>query len=70
MLRYGSWDLFCDFRLSTYCRQLGCTVEKVKAEETVYGADALSVKKSASTRAILTLPLRFPLPKKGAAPRR
>ncbi|KAJ0399066.1 hypothetical protein P43SY_008686 [Pythium insidiosum] len=55
--------------LTTYCRQLGCGVEKVKAEAAVYGSNALSSKKQAH-RVVLTLPLQFPQPKRGGGPRR
>ncbi|RLN86132.1 hypothetical protein BBJ28_00005160 [Nothophytophthora sp. Chile5] len=56
--------------LTTYCRQLGCLVEKAKADTAVYGgASSLSSKKQVH-RVVLAVPLHFPPPKRGAGPRR
>ncbi|RLN51232.1 hypothetical protein BBJ28_00012378 [Nothophytophthora sp. Chile5] len=56
--------------LTTYCRRLGCLVEKAKAETAVYGgASSLSSKKQVH-RVVLAVPLHFPPPKRGAGPRR
>lgn len=52
----------------TYCRQLGCLVEKTKGDTAVYGG-ALAAKKQVH-RAVLAVPLHFPPPKRGAGPRR
>lgn len=56
-------------RLSSYCRQLGCIVEKAKTDAAVYGG-SIAAKKQSVTRAVLAVPLHFPPPKRGAGPRR
>uniref|UniRef100_K3WFG6 DNA-directed RNA polymerase I subunit RPA49 n=1 Tax=Globisporangium ultimum (strain ATCC 200006 / CBS 805.95 / DAOM BR144) TaxID=431595 RepID=K3WFG6_GLOUD len=56
--------------LTTYCRQLGCTVDKAKAENAVYGASSLASKNKQVFRAVLALPLQFPQPKRAVGPRR
>lgn len=61
--------LFHHFRLTAYCRQLGCSVDKVRADAAaIYGATSLAKKQV--TRVVLALPLQFPLPKRAAGPRR
>ncbi|TMW61510.1 hypothetical protein Poli38472_012701 [Pythium oligandrum] len=56
--------------LSTYCRQLGCSVEKGRAETAVYGSNTLASKKQSVHRAVLSLPLQFPAVKRGVPARR
>lgn len=57
--------------LTTYCRQLGCAVDKAKAETAVYGgASSLASKNKQVVRAVLALPLQFPQPKRIVGPRR
>lgn len=58
--------------LTAYCRQLGCSVDKAKAETAVYGGGAatLAAKSKQVVRAVLALPLQFPQPKRMVGPRR
>ncbi|KAL7689794.1 putative RNA polymerase I associated factor, A49 [Plasmopara halstedii] len=56
-------------QIQAYARQLGCMVEKVKVDSTVYGSTGSSSKKQIQ-RAVLSVPLRFPLPKRGGPTRR
>ncbi|KAI9910687.1 hypothetical protein PsorP6_010987 [Peronosclerospora sorghi] len=53
-------------QVQAYARQLGCVVEKVKAEATGYG----EASKKHVHRAVLAVPLHLPLPKRRAASRR
>ena len=53
-------------QIQSYARQLGCIVEKVKAEATTYGVAS----KKHISRAVLSVPLHFPLPKRGGPARR
>lgn len=53
-------------QIQSYARQLGCIVEKVKAEAAVYGGAS----KKQINRAVLSVPLHFPLPKRGGPARR
>ncbi|CAH0486285.1 unnamed protein product [Peronospora farinosa] len=53
-------------QIQAYARQLGCIVEKVKAEATAYGGAS----KKQINRAVLSVPLHFPLPKRGGPARR
>uniref|UniRef100_M4BJ52 DNA-directed RNA polymerase I subunit RPA49 n=1 Tax=Hyaloperonospora arabidopsidis (strain Emoy2) TaxID=559515 RepID=M4BJ52_HYAAE len=53
-------------QIQSYARQLGCLVEKVKAEATAYGVAS----KKHINRAVLSVPLHFPLPKRGGPARR
>lgn len=50
--------------ITTYCRQLGCAVDKAKAETAIYGAASLVSKSKPVVRAVLALPLQFPQPKR------
>ncbi|DAZ92753.1 TPA: hypothetical protein N0F65_000578 [Lagenidium giganteum] len=57
--------------LTAYCRQLGCGVDKVKAEAATYGGASSALSKKQVHRVVLTLPLRFPQVKRmGGGPRR
>ncbi|CAH0515641.1 unnamed protein product [Peronospora belbahrii] len=53
-------------QIQAYARQLGCIVEKVKAEATTYGGAS----KKQINRAVLSVPLHFPHPKRGGPARR
>lgn len=56
--------------VTAYCRQLGCAVDKAKAEAAVYGSGAaLAAKNKHVVRAVLALPLQFPQPKRMVARR-
>lgn len=56
--------------MTTYARQLGCGVDKAKADTAVYGTGAaLAAKGKQVMRAVLTLPLQFPQPKRMVARR-
>ncbi|GAB9472182.1 hypothetical protein Gpo141_00009367 [Globisporangium polare] len=55
--------------ITTYCRQLGCSVDKAKAENAVYGGASLASKGKQVVRAVLALPLQFPQPKRMVARR-
>jgi hypothetical protein len=60
--------LFAFFSMSLYARQIGCRVDKVKAEAGLYHKTAsLAAKKVEHLRAVLTLPLAFPQIRKGAS---
>ncbi|KAL3667739.1 hypothetical protein V7S43_007292 [Phytophthora oleae] len=56
--------------IQSYARQLGCIVEKGKADATIYGGGSSLASKKQINRAILSLPLHFPLPKRGGPARR
>ncbi|KAK1942930.1 DNA-directed RNA polymerase I subunit RPA49 [Phytophthora citrophthora] len=57
--------------IQSYARQLGCLVEKGKADAAIYGGASSSLaSKKQINRAILSLPLHFPLPKRGGPARR
>ncbi|RLN45018.1 hypothetical protein BBJ29_003906 [Phytophthora kernoviae] len=56
--------------LTTYCRQLGCVVEKVKSDTAVYGGASSLASKKMVHRVVLAVPLHFPPPKRGGGPRR
>lgn len=53
-----------------YCRQLGCSVEKVAADTAVYGTSSVLAAKKQAHRVVLTLPLQFPTVKRGGRTRR
>ncbi|TDH68098.1 hypothetical protein CCR75_007586 [Bremia lactucae] len=56
--------------IQAYARQLGCLVEKLKTDAGVYaGAGSLASKKP-TLRAVLSVPLHFPQPKRGNPSRR
>ncbi|KAF1778870.1 hypothetical protein JG687_00015660 [Phytophthora cactorum] len=56
--------------IQAYARQLGCIVEKAKADSAVYGGAASLASKKQIQRAVLSVPLHFPLPKRGGPARR
>lgn len=56
-------------QVQAYARQLGCIVEKAKVDSAVYGSTGPSSKKQVH-RAVLSVPLHFPLPKRGGLLRR
>ncbi|OWZ14440.1 hypothetical protein PHMEG_00012092 [Phytophthora megakarya] len=55
--------------IQAYARQLGCLVEKVKPDAAAYGTSSLASKKPIN-RAVLSVPLHFPTPKRGGPARR
>jgi hypothetical protein len=57
-------------QIQTYARQLGCIVEKAKAESAIYGGSASLSSKKQIARAVLSVPLHFPQPKRGGPARR
>ncbi|POM79112.1 DNA-directed RNA polymerase I complex subunit Rpa49 [Phytophthora palmivora] len=56
--------------LQQYARQLGCMVEKAKADAAVYGGASSLASKKQIHRAVLSVPLHFPLPKRSGPARR
>ncbi|KAE9115748.1 hypothetical protein PF010_g9217 [Phytophthora fragariae] len=57
-------------QIQTYARQLGCVVEKAKAEKAIYGGASSVASKKIILRAVLSVPLHFPTPKRGGPARR
>ncbi|KAL4158844.1 hypothetical protein PRNP1_004618 [Phytophthora ramorum] len=56
--------------IQAYARQLGCIVEKAKAETAIYGGASSLASKKQIHRAVLSVPLHFPAPKRGGPARR
>ncbi|GMF34727.1 unnamed protein product [Phytophthora lilii] len=56
-------------QIQSYARQLGCLVEKAKADTAIYGSSSVASKKNI-LRAVLSVPLHFPTPKRGGPARR
>ncbi|KAJ8544392.1 hypothetical protein ON010_g11874 [Phytophthora cinnamomi] len=57
-------------QMQTYAKQLGCIVEMAKAEAAIYGSASSVASKKNILRAVLSVPLHFPMPKRGGPARR
>ncbi|GMF58543.1 unnamed protein product [Phytophthora fragariaefolia] len=57
-------------QIQAYARQVGCHVEHAKAETAVYSRSASVASKKNILRAVLTVPLNFPIVKRGGPARR
>ncbi|KAG7379473.1 DNA-directed RNA polymerase I subunit RPA49 [Phytophthora pseudosyringae] len=56
--------------IQSYARQLGCIVEKTKPDAAIYGGASSLASKKQIYRAVLSVPLHFPRPKRGGPARR